>query len=88
MANHLTATFKAYIGTDRDLLLSRLISLPGWSHIGGQPVASAELNHVEIKACFTKNSERVKNAIRSATLLVRRWGRLTTTRKQPQENDQ
>jgi hypothetical protein len=69
MSKNLTATFKAYIGADRDSLLGKLIGIAGWSHIESQPTASAEINHVEIKAYFTQNGVRVKNAIRGATVL-------------------
>lgn len=69
MSKNLTATFKAYIGANKDSLINKLVGISGWSHIESQPKASAEINHVEIKAYFTQNGARVKNSIRGATIL-------------------
>lgn len=63
----LTATFKAYQTTNRDLLVNRLVGLDGWSHIG-QVRASSEINHVEVDVFFSKDGKRVRNAILRETL--------------------
>lgn len=63
----LTATFKAYQTTDRDLLVNRLVDLGGWSHIG-QVRASAEINMVEVDVFFSKDGKRVRDSIRRETL--------------------
>jgi len=62
----MTATFKAYQGADRDLLVSRLVEIDGWSHIG-QVRASSEINHVEVDCFFSKSGARLSSAIRKAT---------------------
>jgi hypothetical protein len=63
-----TATFKAYQGADRDNLISKLVQINGWSHIG-QVRASPELNHVEVNAYFAASGVRLKSKIKGATIL-------------------
>jgi hypothetical protein len=67
MSTMTTATFTAYQNSDRDLLVARLVDLPGWSHIG-QVRASAQLNMVEVDAHFT-TGKRTISRIRAATML-------------------
>lgn len=65
---NLKATFKAYMSSDKDSLVSKLAHINGWNYIS-QPRASAEINHIEVDVFFTKNGKRVKNAIRGNTIL-------------------
>jgi hypothetical protein len=62
-----TATFKAYQGSDRDLILGRMLEIDGWSHIG-QVRASSEINHIEVDCHFRKAGKRLETAIRRASL--------------------
>jgi hypothetical protein len=64
----MTATFKAYQGSDRDNLIARLVELAGWSHIG-QVRASDEMNHVEVDVFFSRDGQRLREKVRANTLL-------------------
>jgi len=64
----MTATFKAYQGSDRDKLIEKLVEIPGWSHIG-QVRSSDEINHIECEVYFCKSGVRTRNKIKGATIL-------------------
>jgi len=65
---NLKATFKAYMKSDKDSLVSKLAHINGWNYIG-QPRASAEINHIEVDVFFTQSGKRVKDAIRGNTII-------------------
>lgn len=60
----MTATFKAYQGSDKDKLTSRLVDCSDWSHIG-QVRASSEMNHVEVDVFFSGHTVRANRAVRN-----------------------
>ena len=60
----MTATFKAYQGSNRDKLIDRLVDCKDWSHIG-QVRASSEINHVEVDVFFSGHTSRANQAVRN-----------------------
>ena len=61
------AVFKAYFTSDRDLLINRLVGIPGWDGIS-QATASPETNMIECTVYFRRSGKRLLSEIRKATL--------------------